>query len=192
MTTRSELDRKFIAAVERLGRALRAARQHIATSHQLSLLQVQLVELLVVRGQRRVGELADELDVTQPTVSDALAALQKKGVVDRQRDSADGRATVVSLSDSGCSLATQLASELGPVLDVDRETGDADQAVALRALLEEIRRLQLGGVITVNRSCLTCRHYKPPVRSKAGHCLLLDEMLHNRDLRVDCPDHQAA
>ncbi len=192
MTTRRELDRKFIAAVERLARALRVARQQLATGHQISLLQLQLLELLDVRGQRRVGELASELDITQPTVSDALAALQKKGAIERERDSTDRRATVVSLSKSGRSLAAQLAKELEPLLDVDRDTDDDQQAVALRALLEEIRRLQLGGVITVNRSCLTCRHYKPPGRSRAGHCVLLDEVLGNRDLRVHCPDHLAA
>lgn len=192
MTSRSELDRKFIAAVERLGRALRVARQKIATKHKISLLQLQLIELLGARGQRRVGELALELDVTQPTVSDALAALERKGALDRHRDSTDGRATVVSLSLGGEALAAEVASEVDPMLDVARDTDDGEQAVALKALLEEIRRLQMDGVISVNRSCLTCRHYRAPTASTVGRCEFLDEIINSRDLRVDCADHLAA
>jgi len=192
MTTRGELDRKFIAAAERLGRALRFARQQIATTHKISLLQLQVIELLAVVGSRRVGELASELDVTQPTVSDALAALEQKGVLHRERDSSDGRATVVVLSDQGFSLAKKLATELGPLLDATRTTDDDEQALALRMLLEEIRRLQIDGVITVNRSCLTCRHYRPPSSSNTGHCRFLDVHLADRDLRVDCSDHLTA
>ena len=192
MTTRSELDRKFIAAVERLGRALRVARQHIATNHKISLLQLQLLEQLAVSGTRRVGELASVLDVTQPTVSDALAVLQHKGIVGRERDTSDRRATVVSLTKTGITLAHQAAAELAPLLDATRVTNDDDQALALGVVLEEIRRLQTNGVITVNRSCLTCQHYRPAENVNPGHCQLLDEQLRPRDLRVDCPDHIAA
>jgi len=192
MTTRSELDLKFIAAVERLGRALRVARQQIATTHKISLLQLQLVESLAGHGGRRVGELADELDVTQPTVSDALAVLEDKGVVRRERDVTDGRATVVALTKSGVALAKRVAGELDPLLDATRVTDDHDQAAALKVLLEEIQRLQNDGVITVNRSCLSCRHFRPPDGSQVGHCRFLDEQLTDRDLRVDCSDHLAA
>jgi len=92
MTTRGELDRKFIAAVE----------------------------LLKVVGTRRVGELAGGLDITQPTVSDALVVLEHKGIVSRERDSNDGRATVVVLSKAGTAIARELSAEIGPLLDTTR------------------------------------------------------------------------
>ena len=192
MTTRSELDRKVIAAVERLGRALRVARQQIATAHQLSVLQVQLIEHLHGHPPRRVGALAAELDVTQPTVSDAIGALDDKGIVSRQDDPADRRAALVTLTDTGSTLATELAAELAPVLDDNRATHADDEATALRVLLEEIRRLQHNGVITVNRSCLTCQHFQPDTTTTHARCLLLEEDLQPRDLRVDCSDHRAS
>lgn len=46
MTSANDLDRKVLAAVERLGRALRAARQQAATRHGLSLLGVSVLETL--------------------------------------------------------------------------------------------------------------------------------------------------
>lgn len=192
MTTRSALDRKFIAAVDRLGRALRVARQQVATRHQVSLLQLQVLDHLSALGPRRVGFLARELDVTQPTISDALAVLEAKGIARREPDEQDARATVVTLTPSGFDLAQAIANEMVPLLEVRRKSSDRDQAAALGVVLEEILHLERQGVISVNRSCPACVHYRPPSDSETGHCLFLDEILNRRDLRVDCPDHLAA
>lgn len=59
-------------------------------------------------------------------------------------------------------------------------------------MLGEIARLHDAGVITVNRSCLTCRHYQPPGPRSRARCLLLARPLPDRDLRVDCPEHEPA
>ncbi len=192
MTTRSELDLKFIAAVDRLGRALRVARQQIATNHQLSLLQLQILEHMNALGPRRVGQLAHELDLTQPTVSDALGALEQKKIVRRSRDSNDGRATVVTLTASGATLAVAARDDLAPLFRARRASSDEDQAAALAAILEEILHLQDRGVISINRSCPSCTHYQAPGADGAGYCRLLDMVLHRRDLRVDCAEHLAA
>jgi DNA-binding MarR family transcriptional regulator len=201
MTSHGELERKLLAAADRLGRALRAARQPVGTRHGLSLLQVLAIEQLAARGARRVGELAGELDVTQATASETIASLETKGVVTRRRDDRDGRATVVSLTPAGVELAAVIEAELAaitdaerrvqPVSDADANSADADTAVALRVLLGEIGRLQRAGVITVNRSCLTCAHYRAPDAGRLAHCGLMDAPLFDRDLRVDCPEHVA-
>lgn len=189
MTTRRELDRRFIAAIERLGRALRLARQQIATTHKLSILQLRIIEVLFDGRPRRVGELANELDVTQPTVSDSLLTLEDKQLLTRTPDPNDRRASVLSLTDDGTDLATQVALELSPLLDGNRTTSDADQATAFAVVLEEIRRLQANGTITINRSCFTCQHYRPPAPAETGYCLLLRQELESRDLQVDCNEH---
>lgn len=186
----ANLDHKLIAAVERLARALRAARQQVATRHRLSLLGVAVMETLANGRQRRVGDLAAELDVTQPTVSDALAVLANRGLVQRTTDPSDRRSTLVTLTESGRSTAADIASELAPLLAADAENKDS-RALTLRVLLGEIARLQAAGVITVNRSCLTCLHYRPPGRQRA-QCLLLGMPLPDAALRVDCPEYEPA
>ena len=162
-----DAQRRFLSAVERLGRALRVVRQQVATEHQLSLLQLHLVEHVATHAPQRVGALATELDVTQPTVSDALEVLTAKGIVERQRDPADGRASIIVLSAEGRTVADAILAALAPMYDlappeagagaVDAPgtgaTGEADLGAALHAVLTEIRRLQQHGVISVNRSC---------------------------------------
>lgn len=192
MTTRLDLDRKLLAATERLGRALRAGRQHLATRHRLTLLQLQILEQLADRRARRVGELAAELDITQPTTSDALDALHAKGLITRKPHPIDGRATNVTLTTAGTKLAGRIAAEIAPLLAGDATATEEDRATALRVLLVEISRLQYAGIITVNRSCLTCDHYQPPSDRTPAHCLLLDQPLEDRNLRVDCPEHSGA
>ena len=189
MTTRSELDRKFIAAVERLGRALRVARQDIATELQISLLQLQIIEHLDTLGPRRVGLLATELDLTQPTISDAISVLVEKELVERTRDPDDGRANLAALTKTGKNLATRASAALAPVLEDDRIDSNEDQAAALHVVLNEIHRLQRVGVISINRSCLSCNHYESPSADTAARCLLLHTELSPADLRVDCSDH---
>ncbi len=187
----ADLDRKVLAAVERLGRALRAARQHLATRHELSLLGLSVVETLANDRARRVGDLAAELDVSQPTVSDAVTTLDKRGLIARHRDPDDLRSTLVTLTRRGTTVASDIAAELSSILAA-RSGSPAERATTLRVLLGEIARLQHAGIITVNRSCLTCRHYQAPGARTRARCLLLDTALRDHDLRVDCPEHQPA
>jgi DNA-binding MarR family transcriptional regulator len=185
------LDRKVLAAVERLGRALRAARQQVATRHELSLLGLSVVETLADGRARRVGDLAAELDVSQPTVSDAVATLHKRGLISRDRDPTDLRTTLVTLTGPGKAVAADIATELQPVLGAEAGT-TADRATTLRVLLGEIARLQHAGVITVNRSCLTCHHFQAPGARSLARCLLLGTALRDQDLRVDCAEHRVS
>lgn len=190
MPTATDLDRKVLAAVERLGRALRAARQQVATRHALSALGLSVLEVLADDRARRVGDLASELDVSQPTVSDALATLDARGFVQRHRDPNDMRSTLVTLTDQGNDTAAAIATELAPLL-AGEAGSTADRSTTLRVLLGEIARLQAAGVITINRSCLTCRHFQPPQPASPARCLLLDCRLPDSELRVDCPEHES-
>lgn len=191
MNDDADLDRRLFAAVERLGRALRAARRQLATRHGLSLLGVGMLETLADERPRRVGDLAAEIDISQPTASDALAALDRRGLVSRSRDPDDRRGTVVALTTAGADLAAEITTELAPLMAGDRADA-ADRGAALHLLLGEIARLQAAGVISVNRSCLTCHHYERPRGAHSARCLLLRADLAETELRVDCPEHASA
>ena len=186
----TSIDRRLLAACERLGRALRVVKQQTATRHRVTPLQVDVLEVLAARRGLRIGEIAAELDVTQPTVSDATNALAGKGLVARTPDPADGRASVISLTDTGATVAEEIAEELSPLRTAEPATAADDKARALRVLLGEIRRLQRSGVITIDRSCFTCRHYQAPSTTSSAHCALLNEQLTDHSLRVDCPEHE--
>ncbi|MFN8224877.1 MAG: MarR family winged helix-turn-helix transcriptional regulator [Gaiellales bacterium] len=192
MTDSTPLDRKLVDAAERLCRAFRAARQHLATRHRLSLLQLLILEQLADHKPRRAGELAAELAVSQPTMSDAIATLERKGLAHRQPDPDDRRATTVSLSPDGVALAGEISQELVPLLGGDETAADPDdRGTALRVLLAEVGRLHRAGVIAVDRGCATCDDYHPPHAGTPAHCDLVAQRLSDQDLRVDCPEHSS-
>jgi hypothetical protein len=84
-----DLDAKLAAALERVGQALRVQMWDNAKQHGLSPTQLQVLLRLAADppNRRRIGVLAAEVDVTYPTVSDAVAVLSRKGLVARETPS---------------------------------------------------------------------------------------------------------
>lgn len=186
------LDARLAAALERLSRALRAHLQDQATAHELSPLQVQLLDRLAAAPlpERRVGALARQFDVTAPTVSDAVTALTAKGRVPLVAS----RAVRLDLTPAG----RRLASDIGAAAPLEESLAHlpaADKAVTLQVCLALIADLQRRGVISVVRTCTTCRFFVAeahPGQDDRHHCQLLDRPLAAADLRVDCPEHEVA
>ena len=57
--------------------------------------------ILGMQGARRAGALADDLRLSRPTMSKQLQRLEIAGLIIREADAADGRASIVALSDAG-------------------------------------------------------------------------------------------
>jgi DNA-binding MarR family transcriptional regulator len=186
------LDAKLVAALERVGQALRVQMWDEAKQHRLSPTQLQVLLRLATDppARRRIGVLAAELDVTHPTVSDAVAVLHHKGLVDRDPTN---RKAILEVSERGQALATEVA-------DWDRRTREqfaaflvADKQVTLRVLLDLIAGLQRSGAITVARMCVTCRFFRRDAHrdpAQPHHCALVDMPMGDGNLRVDCAEHQ--
>jgi DNA-binding MarR family transcriptional regulator len=187
-----DIDAKLVAALERVGQALRVQMWDKAKQHGLSPTQLQVLLRLASDppARRRIGVLAGELDVTHPTVSDAVAVLRRKGLVDREPGS---RKTALSLSARGRAVAAGLA-------DWDERTRRqlpdlpvADKQATLRLLLDLIAGLQRSGAITVARMCVTCRFFRRDAHRNSArphHCALVDAPMGGGELRVDCAEHE--
>jgi DNA-binding MarR family transcriptional regulator len=85
---------------------IHAARQLRRLDHELGLspARFSLLATLRYRGPQTVGRLAQLEDVSQPTVTKLVNALEAAGLVQRQPDPADGRASLVHLSPGGRAL----------------------------------------------------------------------------------------
>ncbi len=190
-----ELDGKLVAALERTGHALRVLLWEQAKGHGLSPMQVQLVLRLAAEPpeRRRVGALAGEFDVKAPTVSDAVAALRRKGLVASESVEGDRRAQQLALTEPGRRLADELAAWADTVLAQLAGVGDADKAAALALLLDVVGGLRRAGVLTVARTCTTCRFFGRDAHAGSAHphhCRLLDTAMAAAELRVDCVEHE--
>jgi DNA-binding MarR family transcriptional regulator len=186
-----DIDAKLVAALERVGQALRVQMWDEAKQHGLTPTQLQVLLRLATDppARRRIGVLAGELDVTHPTVSDAVAVLRRKGLVDR--DPASRR--TLSLSTAGRAMAVRLAGWDERTRAQLAHLPLADKDATLRVLLDLIAGLQRAGAITVARMCVTCRFFRRdahPGTIRPHHCALVDAPMGTGELRVDCAEHE--
>jgi DNA-binding MarR family transcriptional regulator len=180
-------------ALERIGHALRVALRDAARAENLSTTQAEVLLRLRRVGPGEPAALAAWLDVRAPTVTDALASLRAKRLVEIAADPTDARRRRVRLTATGTQAATRLeAWDAAVRREVDAAFG-ADEPTP--RLLDVIGRLQRVGVIRVARTCVTCRFFDP-ARSRndraIAHCGLLDAPLEPETLRLDCPEHRPA
>lgn len=140
----------------------------------------------------RVSTLATHLSVSQPTASDAVAALERKGLVQRLADPDDGRALLLRVTRGGRALARRWPLSFGVVVDALSPT---DQALLLGIVTRSIDALQRRGALSPQRMCLSCRYFAPDIhrdKARPHHCRFIDAPLGEGDLRVDCPEHEEA
>jgi DNA-binding MarR family transcriptional regulator len=94
----------LISALVRASFATTAVLSRIAAEHDLSLTQVRV--LAILRGRRvRMSELADYLGLDKSTISGLVDRAERRGLLQRAPNPADGRATDVFLTAEGVQLA---------------------------------------------------------------------------------------
>jgi DNA-binding MarR family transcriptional regulator len=128
---------ELISALVRASFATTAVLSRVAAEHDLSLTQLRV--LAILRDRRvRMSELADYLGLDKSTISGLVDRAEKRGLLHRAPNPADGRATDVFLTAEGMQLADlgegQIARSLSPM------TGKLTRAETLRltALLEHV------------------------------------------------------
>ena len=193
-----DVDAKIVAALERLSQVFRVRLREEAWERDLSPTQAQFLIYLLYHDVelRRVSQLAREFDLTQATVSDAVASLETKGLVQREQWPEDRRVITLRLTPDGGKLAATLSRWADPIREhlVERFLPEERETV-MRFLIGLMGSLQRSGLVTVARMCVTCSFFRQdihPGEPSPHHCGLLDVPLSGADLRVDCPEHESA
>ncbi len=100
--------------------------------------------LLAIRaaadGGRRPTDLARELQLTPSGVTRALLPLEKRGIVGRERDATDARASQASLTPAGTALLGEALVAAGERAAKLLRRLSVGQTKQLQRLLEEIGR----------------------------------------------------
>ena len=192
-----DVDKKIVAALERISQAYRVLLQQEAQGRGLSPIQARfLVHLLHHPGELgRVGRLAEEFGLSRATVSDAVRTLEYKGLVRREPWPRDGRVATLSLTPAGEEAATGLSGWADVVEGQLGSFALEEKVAVMRFLMRLISSLQGEGVISVARMCVSCRFFRPDAHPRSAtphHCALLDQPLSGADLRTDCPEHEPA
>jgi DNA-binding MarR family transcriptional regulator len=110
--TSSDLGAELLGAIAKLNRwATRHADLPIPPA------QARLLAQIDELGTARIGDLARADHCSQPTMTAHVQRLEERGWVDRIADPDDGRAVLISLSEHGASLLTQVRSARAGAID---------------------------------------------------------------------------
>jgi DNA-binding MarR family transcriptional regulator len=190
-----QLTRRLRDGLERLGVVLRADQWAIAKTVGLNPTQTHVLAFMVGRGEQgaRVGTIAAELGVTQPTATESVAALIRKGLLTKTPDAQDSRAVAVRITPPG----RDVARGIGLIVTATERALDAlsiaEQTELLQLVITTIRALQVAGAIAPQRMCVTCRYFRPNAHANPQaphHCAYVDAPFGAAALRINCGEHE--
>lgn len=181
---------------DRIAFVLRSDLWATAGGAGLNPAQAQVLNLLASRpAGLRPKEIAAHLAVSAPSIADTLGALVRKGLVRRDADPGDARAALMRATPEGLGLGTEIGRAGSQVAVALEALPAATLEALLHAQISLIRQLQIAGAIPLQRMCVSCRHFRPhahPHAAEPYHCAFVNAAIGDRELRLDCGDHQPA
>lgn len=188
----TNLDSKIVAGLERLSQVFRILLWEKAKEHRLSPIQIQL--LIFIRhhpaDKTTVSYLAQEFNLTRPTISDAIKILEQKKIIQKSTDPTDTRSYTIHLTAAGRKIVSETENFANPLTEIISTINNADKKVLWENISNLIISLNKLDVISVQRTCFNCMHYS--VKNKTHFCNLLDLKLLSQDIRIDCREFEMA
>jgi len=186
-----EVESRIVVALERISEAFRVLLWKESKVNTLSSIQIQILIFLRFhsREKSRISYLAKEFNMTKATVSESVKGLLMKSLVKKQPDVSDTRSYTLSLTEAGEQTASNVSAFSSFIEQPISQLDPAQKDAMLGGLLKLIHDLNRMGIITVQRMCYTCAYYRSD--NGSHYCRLLQAALFDRDIRLDCPEHQA-
>jgi DNA-binding MarR family transcriptional regulator len=183
---------RIVASMERIAQAFRVLLWQESKAFSLSPIQVQVLIFLLHHSdeKRKVSYLADEFNMTKATISDTIKTLEQKRLIAKTYEPHDTRSYIIHLTEKGRHIAGRTALFTKEIRTPIDKLHQEDKENLLLSLLGLIRHLNVSGVITIQRMCMTCAHYQSSDKGQTHFCRLLDQQLQVAELRLDCPEHE--
>ncbi len=146
-----DLDMRSLAAVSNIFRAATAVRNHmesgVLSQHELSWSAFTTLFVLRVWGDMDARSLAAEAGVTAATLTGVMKTLERRGLLRRKGDRADGRRVLVSLTPRGRNVVADVMPAFNRheslVTQALTETERDDLARSLRTIMRTIEAIDL-------------------------------------------------
>ncbi len=186
----SNLDNKIVAGLERLSQVFRILLWEKAKEHGLSPIQIQLLIFIKHHSQDKstVSYLAQEFNLTKPTISDAIKVLEQKKIIKKSIDANDTRSYTIQLTAAGIKIVTETEDFANPLTEIVSKSKQVDKLVLWESIYSLISQLNKLQIISVQRTCFNCKHYS--MKNKNAFCSLLEQKLQVQDIRIDCEEFE--
>ena len=188
-TQEKKIESKIIVSLERISEAFRVLLWDQSKKNSLSPIQIQMLIFILYhpREKCKVSYLAKEFNLTKATVSDSVKTLHKKELITKESDANDTRSYTIALTDKGKEVAKLSSGFTQPIEENIQNFSIAQKESMLEGLLLLISNLNQDNIVTIQRMCKSCLHYR--FKNNGHYCNLLEVALQPTELRVDCPEH---
>jgi DNA-binding MarR family transcriptional regulator len=186
----SNLDSKIVAGLERLSQVFRILLWEKAKEYGLSPIQIQLLIFIKHHLQEKatVSYLAQEFNLTKPTISDAIKVLERKKIIKKSIDANDTRSYTIQLTAAGIKIIEETEDFANPLTEIVSKLNQPNKMVLWESIYSLISQLNKLQIISVQRTCFNCKHYS--MKNKASFCSLLEQKLQVHDIRIDCEEFE--
>jgi DNA-binding MarR family transcriptional regulator len=191
-----QLTRRLRDGLDRICVVMRADQWAIAGAVGLNPTQTHVLTFITGRGEKgvRVGAIATQLGVAQPTATDSIASLVRKGFLTKAPDPEDTRAVTVRVTRVGRDIVRGIGLAITATERALETLSIREQTELLRLVIKTIRALQVAGAIAPQRMCVTCGYFRPNAhedKRAPHHCAYVDAAFGAEGLRIDCDEHEA-
>jgi len=186
----NSVNQKIINGLERISKAFRVLLWEESKLYKISPIQIQLLIFCDTHKKEdlKVSFLATEFDLTKATISDSIKVLLKKELLTKTINAKDTRSFTVQLTKKGKEIVEKTSGFTSILKESINSFSELEKGVFLEQLMQLIYQLNQKDVISTQRMCLTCFHYKKDGNNH--YCNLMQKTLKNIDLRIDCDEHQ--
>jgi DNA-binding MarR family transcriptional regulator len=187
-----DLDARLLLSLQRLSDMLKAMQWEQARLLGITPLQLQILLFVGYHTPEvnKAANIATELQVSRPTISDAVGSLVSKNLLEMNADKRDRRSYSLVLTETGVQLMEQAGKYMGQLEDVLDKRPAQEKSILYQSVYSIITGLiapEKGGV---QRMCYNCAHYNGN-KKRQHECLFLKKQLLSSELQLDCPVHSS-
>lgn len=190
------LIRRIHDGLDRVCAVMRADQWAAAGTAGLNPTQAHVLTFIAGRAEKgvRVGAIAAQLGVSQPTATDSIAALVRKGLLTKTPDPEDARAVTLRITQAGRDIVRGIGLVITATERALETLTDQERTELLQIIIKTIRALQVAGALSPQRMCVTCQYFRPNAHNEPKtphHCDYVGAAFGAQSLRLDCEDHIA-
>ncbi|TVQ14746.1 MAG: MarR family transcriptional regulator, partial [Bacteroidetes bacterium] len=159
----SNTESRIVAALERISQAFRILLWNESKDFSLTPIQIQVLIFLLNHSEekRTVTYLAREFNITKATISDTIKTLTQKELISKEYHQEDTRSYFIHLTPKGREIAQKTSLFTHELFTPLEKLNLQEKENFLLNLISIIHHLQKAGIISLQRMCFTCVHYRP-------------------------------
>jgi len=191
MMENKDLDTKIIEAIDRIARAQKILLWDRAKLLGLTPLQTQILLFVAENKEENnnVTLISLELGVSQPTISDAVKTLIKKGLLETMVWEKNRHYRLLRLTEKGKAILSQLKEWDKYLKRPLSKISEEEKIAFFKFLLDYVVELRNDKTLLLLRACPLCKYFEKKDEN-TYYCKLFEMDLKVKDLRVECPDYE--